>query len=267
MSSSNSQRRGGGAGAKAVFDYAGALIGWDMTYEQFIEELRGLLQYGDALLRGGATHETQEFQRWWLEVRSAVELMTEGGYKLPGGFDTHLHFFAMWAGASPQEEAEAFNRDMQRTLIQIGHLVKQYEKYGEPARAGTPGKATAAAGAPASSSHTINIHGNVGAVQTGANSTAHVQLDATSLMRLTDAVEQLRTEISKGHTRLPAEEREQSLEVIDDLVTAARAPKPNRRKLAGLVQGLSDSIRTAGAMPGAWHAVKAAALHLLGLHL
>jgi hypothetical protein len=237
-----------------------------MKYEQFIEELRGFLHGGEVLLRGGATHETQEFKRWWLEVRSAVEQMTEDGYKLPGGFNTHLHFFAMWSGASAQEEAEAFNRDMQQTLIQIGHLVKQYEKYGEPARAGTSGKATAAA-APASSSHTINIHGNVGAVQTGANSTAHVHLDATNLMRLTDAVEQLRTEISKGHTSLPAEEREQSLEVIDDLVTAAKAPKPNRRKLAGLVQGLSDSIRTAGAMPGAWHAVKAAALHLLGLHL
>lgn len=237
-----------------------------MTYEQFIDELRDFRRDGEALL-SDANHETAGFRKWWHGVRSTMQQASELGFRLPGTVNIHRHFQAMWVGASPENEAQAFGQGMQDTLMELRHIVTQYEKYGDPGvRFAQPSKETKTS-APAAGDQTINIHGNVGAVQTGPHATAHVNLDATNLQPLIDALVQLRAEVSKGDALLPTEERQQSLDVIDQLVVAAKAPKPNKFALSGLARGLSDSIRTANAIPGAWHAVKAAALHLFGLHL
>ena len=111
---------------------------------------------------------------------------------------------------------------------------------------------------PGGSGSTIfNIsHSNVGAVQAGANSSAsHISLNATDECRLVDALEALRIELSSGGVLRPRRLSKASTQ-SGDIVAAVKAPKPNGRKIRGLLSGLAESVETAEALPGAWDTVK-----------
>ena len=122
-----------------------------------------------------------------------------------------------------------------------------------------------AAAARSGQAPTINIHGNVGAVQTGAFASAHIHLDMAQGGRFVQALEQLQASIAQN-AEMTAEQRTESSEVVTDMIAATRAPKPNGSKLAGLLKGLALSVETIASLRGAWDLVRDAA-RLIGIPL
>lgn len=112
---------------------------------------------------------------------------------------------------------------------------------------------------------TINIHGNVGALQTGDFAAAHIHLDLARGAEFVRALEQLQAAISQS-AEMTAEQRAESAEVVSDLITAASVPKPNGSKLAGLLSGLAVTVQTVASARGAWDLVRDAA-RLMGIPL
>jgi hypothetical protein len=104
----------------------------------------------------------------------------------------------------------------------------------------------------------VVIQGNVGAVQMGAHAIAHVHVDAKGSPRLIEALEQLRAAIAQA-PEMSAEQREESVEVVGDLVVTVSAPKPNGSKIVALLNGLAVTVQTVAAVRGAWDLVRDAA--------
>lgn len=117
----------------------------------------------------------------------------------------------------------------------------------------------------ASAAGGITILGPVGAVQTGAYATAQVHIDAAGGARLTEALEQLRAALPKA-ADMELDRREQGTELVGDLLTAARADKPNLPKLIGLLLALGTIVQTVASVRPAWDAVRLAA-NAIGIQL
>jgi hypothetical protein len=118
---------------------------------------------------------------------------------------------------------------------------------------------------PAAAVGGVTIHGNVGALQTGAYATARVHIDAAGSARLIDALEQLRAALPSA-ADMELGEREQGTELVGDVIVAARAGKPNGAKLAGLLMGLGTIVQTVASVRPAWEAVRQAA-NVIGISL
>jgi hypothetical protein len=98
----------------------------------------------------------------------------------------------------------------------------------------------------------------VHAVLTGSHAVANIQINAERSARMVEALEQLRATIPQA-AEMTAGAREQSLDLIGDLVEAAHAQKPNGLKLAGLLNGLAMSVQTVASLRPAWDFVSVAA--------
>jgi hypothetical protein len=111
----------------------------------------------------------------------------------------------------------------------------------------------------------ITIHGNVGALQTGASAhaTIHIEIGATG--RFVEGLEALRAAVEHA-ADVSSEQRAETKEMLADLLAAARAPKPNGAKIAGLLNGVATIIKTAASLRGAWDLVRDVA-RLIGISL
>lgn len=105
----------------------------------------------------------------------------------------------------------------------------------------------------------LNIHGNVGAVQTGSHATAHVSMTfGDGAAELVAALKALREEIEKDAKSTPMQ-REERAEMVEDAIKAVTAQKPNRLTIISLLRGLGTVVRTAASLHGAWALVHSAA--------
>ena len=80
---------------------------------------------------------------------------------------------------------------------------------------------------------------------------------------MVEALEKLRAALPQS-TDMTADLREQSADVISDLIVASRAPKPNGPKIAGLFSGLATTVQTVASLRSAWNFVLDAA-RLMGI--
>jgi len=101
----------------------------------------------------------------------------------------------------------------------------------------------------------ITILGNVGSVQTGDYAQSHIHINADGGSRMVEALERLRAAIV-GAAEMTSDQRDGSVELVNDLIVAARAPKPNGPKLLGLISGLASTIRTVASLRPAWEFVR-----------
>jgi hypothetical protein len=104
----------------------------------------------------------------------------------------------------------------------------------------------------------MNFNAPVGAVQTGTHATATVSFSSDGGQRLIDAIEALRNSIETNR-EMSVEGRANSVEIVTDLVVAAKAEKPNSAKIRGLLNGLAQTVQTIPSIQPAWHVVKDAA--------
>jgi len=111
---------------------------------------------------------------------------------------------------------------------------------------------------------TFHIHGNVGAVMTGAGASATVhqtfgQTERESISRALEAVKQ-------ATAGLPESERVQVVEVVEAVAVEAKKDKPNLLTIRSLSAGIATAIQTLGAARPAYDMLKGA-LALLGITL
>ncbi len=113
-------------------------------------------------------------------------------------------------------------------------------------------RAAVAASLP-SSDQTINVHGPVGALQTGAGATAHVNqtVEYANRADLVAAVDQILSELRAGPTATAIETVE-AIEVFADIRTEICKEVPNKSRLAGLLTGIATTIQTIPNLAPAW---------------
>ena len=103
------------------------------------------------------------------------------------------------------------------------------------------------------------FNASVGAVQTGAFSTAHVSLSGPDADRFVAALEDLKGSIAEN-TEIQTEQREQAEELADDLLNAVKADKPNPPRIGALFGGLAQTINTVASLRPAWETARDAAI-------
>jgi hypothetical protein len=102
---------------------------------------------------------------------------------------------------------------------------------------------------------TYNFHGSVGAVQTGANATANVQLNAGDRDQLLAALDTLRQAIATNGEIADAQ-RGQTIEVVDAAAEALRAERPNPSMILALMNGVATTVQTVASLRPAWELVR-----------
>jgi hypothetical protein len=106
-----------------------------MRYQDFIAELRTLIAAGGHLAQGSASHESPAFRNWRHNVQSLVAEAEQLGYRLPGKVTSKVRSYrALWSGATEKDHADAFQRELNDSLIELRFIVDNYDKYGEAVR-------------------------------------------------------------------------------------------------------------------------------------
>jgi hypothetical protein len=101
----------------------------------------------------------------------------------------------------------------------------------------------------------FNFYGPVGSVQTGDYATANVSFsDPADRARLIHALEELHRAIEQN-TEMPADARGEIGEITGEVIEAAKAEKPNGRKISMLLGALAQGIQTIASLRGAWDLV------------
>lgn len=111
---------------------------------------------------------------------------------------------------------------------------------------------------------TVNIHGPVNVVQTGASSVAHVSVNSRESERLSVALLEL-ARLLRESVEVGLEERSQLLEVIEEASGNVTSSKPNPSKLRMLLNGIGQTVQTVASLAPAWQAVYDAAISIPGL--
>ena len=103
------------------------------------------------------------------------------------------------------------------------------------------------------SSTTLNVTNLYGSVQTGAYSQANITINASNSAGLIEALTQLRTAFAQD-TTLPAEHRNEAVELINETISTAGQPQPSKLKLMTLLSGMSLVVNTVAKGREAWAA-------------
>ena len=144
--------------------------------------------------------------------------------------------------ARDQVESEE-SRAIQRFLASVGFFVARLE-----ARAGRPA---------AASSATINIHGPVGAVQTGAGAVANIAQGLTrdDLEKLRRVLEDLAVHLD-DFGELSDARRAELKEVIGEAAKETSASAPNSTKLGGALMAIASTVQGVASGQGAYLALR-----------
>lgn len=104
-----------------------------MRYQDFIADLRALIDQAQGIVNCGVTHEDQRFRAWRYRAQSLVTEARSHGYRLPGRFDSEKRMYrAIFPGATRGEDSRALDQDVGDSIIELRYLVEQFEKYGVP---------------------------------------------------------------------------------------------------------------------------------------
>lgn len=101
----------------------------------------------------------------------------------------------------------------------------------------------------------LNFHAPVGAVQVGPYSTAHVSMSDPAGQQLVQALEALREALDRS-AEVSVEQREHSVELVEELIGAVKAERTNPPKMQGLLSGLATIVQTLDSVRGAWQTVR-----------
>jgi len=103
-----------------------------LTYAEFIKEIRRLAGEGDSILAARFTHEARPFRDWRYVVEGTVSNAESLGFKLPGEFESDARHYRAMYDATPQQNQEAFVRDLGDSLTELRFLISHFDKYGAP---------------------------------------------------------------------------------------------------------------------------------------
>ena len=157
-------------------------------------------------------------------------------------------------GIAVKEIRQETLEHMRRLALEIDYRVDELERATAP-KAQADGVGTV-----------VNAHGGqVGSIQTGAQSTVNMVIDQRDRDSLIAALESLRAEVD--HTPdVAVHTKTELVELIDDSKEAIVAERPSGARIRGLLSGTGQVVQTLGNAGAAWEAVKAAAA-LIGIPL
>jgi hypothetical protein len=166
----------------------------------------------------------------------------------------------MPAGLFPQADWQA--RQTQQQISQLHQTMHSSrnaltERYGSEANIYVLELETAKREArPMTATATITIHGdNHGVVQTGPNSTAHVEINTAAVPGLVKALETLSAAIPQA-VELSAQQRRDSQDIIAALIAEAREAKPKPQSIIERAKTLAAIVQAGGTLSHAWAPVK-----------
>jgi hypothetical protein len=105
-----------------------------MTYDNFIGEIRSIVDRARDLFDADELEENKDFKRWKKELVSLILAIEDSGYN--PRCDVISREFTLFAdyGSIPSDAQlrKAFNDDLQDTIDELEIIVNSYDKYGGP---------------------------------------------------------------------------------------------------------------------------------------
>lgn len=111
---------------------------------------------------------------------------------------------------------------------------------------------------PLSQQIVVNANGRYNSINVGSGSAHQTVHEGADLAALAIALGQLLAELQAQ------QDKADLTSVVSEAIAEARAPKPNKFKLSGLLNGMATGVQALGSAPSAWELVKAA-VKTLGL--
>lgn len=125
-------------------DYFAASREWG--YAAFIEELKPLIEQAKAFDFQARKHDSNDFRAWRHKVGDLCTRISRSHMDSDTRLGQRAFMVQSYGSFTARDQAEAFDRDLHDTLVELEHIVEQYGKYGEPKiRAGYARKAASAA--------------------------------------------------------------------------------------------------------------------------
>ncbi len=105
-----------------------------MKYEDFVNELRPLLQEAGEMFNLQNLHEDPRFRKWRHNVTDIIERIEDQGYEVNSSIQSRYFDEPGSYTNDPTRKyrIEAFNRDLQDTINEFETIVARFEKYGGP---------------------------------------------------------------------------------------------------------------------------------------
>jgi len=105
-----------------------------MRYEDFVNELRPLLQEAAVLLNLQNLHEEPHFRKWRHNVTDLIERIEDQGYEINSSIQNRYFDEPGSYTYDPtrKDRINAFNRDLQDTINEFETIIARFDKYGDP---------------------------------------------------------------------------------------------------------------------------------------
>lgn len=107
-----------------------------MTYEEYINELRLVVEQAKELFDAVNLHENDDFRKWRQKLTALIIAAEEQNYNVE--CDVISRDFDLFIAYGPQptikERTSAFNRDLQDTINELGTIIEFYNKFGSSKR-------------------------------------------------------------------------------------------------------------------------------------
>ncbi len=102
-----------------------------MTNEEYINELRELVQKAKSLFDASELHENDEFRKWRQKLTALIIAAEENNYNVES--DVISRDFDMFVAYGPQptpkQRTDAYNRDLQDTINELETIIEFYDKF------------------------------------------------------------------------------------------------------------------------------------------
>ena len=105
-----------------------------LSYRQFVDELRPLIEQARALFDLDGIHENPAFRKWRHEVTDLIERIEDAGRSVNCSIGERRFddIGSYTYTPSPRDRLAAFNRELQDTINELATIVERFEKFGDP---------------------------------------------------------------------------------------------------------------------------------------
>ncbi|PUB72221.1 MAG: hypothetical protein DBP03_17675 [gamma proteobacterium symbiont of Ctena orbiculata] len=105
-----------------------------MKYEDFAAEVRDYLQEANNLFDLKKVDEDPAFRKWRHNLTDLIQRIEDNGYEINCSIQNRLFYQqgSYTYDPSQKDHIDAFNRDLQDTIVELETIVNKYDKYGDP---------------------------------------------------------------------------------------------------------------------------------------
>lgn len=103
-----------------------------MNYNDFIDELKPLLEEARTLFDVSEIHQNPQFRKWRHQLTTTIGIIQNQDYWIDCDIESRTFQVASYDSISKREQIAYYNQELQDTINELEIIIQHFQKYGDP---------------------------------------------------------------------------------------------------------------------------------------